>query len=142
MTSGQDAKDCREAFRPIVARRRTASRIVWIAVLPALCFWLLGWTERDRRTGAVGFFVCLAILFIGAFTLPKLVCPACHHKAEQEPEHYCPECGAADLHRNFGFFSIARCRSCGKKLVRGKGGRRYKIRFCTVCGAHLDDAGV
>jgi Zn finger protein HypA/HybF involved in hydrogenase expression len=137
----QDTKDCREEFRPVAARRRAMTRILSIVLLPAFGFWLLLWTGRDRQVGVVGFLVCWANIFIGAFALPKLVCPACHHKTEQEPHHFCPECGGADLDRNFGFLSITRCRTCGKKLVRSKGGRRYKIRFCPVCGAHLDDAG-
>jgi len=141
MIAKQDTRDCREEFRLLAAKRRAQTRILSILVLPAFVFWLLLWTGGNHRLGSIVFLICWAIIFIGAFALPKLVCPACHNKTEAEPDHFCPECGASDLDRNFGFFSITRCRACGKQLVRGKGGRRYKIRFCTVCGAHLDDAG-
>jgi len=139
---GASVKDCREEFKPTAARRRAMSRLLGLVMLPALGFWLLLWTERDRQVGGIGFVVCWAIMFIGSLLLPKIVCPACHHKADHEIDHFCPECGSAAVDRSYGFFSIERCTACGKKLWRGKGGRRYKIRFCTVCGAHLDDTGV
>lgn len=134
------AKDCRVEFKPMAARHRTMSRLLGIVMLPAFGFWLVLWAGRDRRIAGVGFFVCWAIFFFGSFMLPKIICPSCHHKADHVVDCFCPECGSPVLDRAYGFFSITRCCSCGKKLT-GRRGRRYKIRFCTVCGAHLDDVG-
>jgi predicted RNA-binding Zn-ribbon protein involved in translation (DUF1610 family) len=139
---GTPARDCREEFRPVAAKRRKMSRLLAIITLPAFGFWLLLWTGRDRQIGRIGFFVCSAIGFIGYFLLPKITCPSCHHKVDQEADFFCPECGSSALERGSGFFSVTRCRSCRKDLLRAKGERRYKIWFCAVCGAHLDDTGL
>ena len=53
---------------------------------------------------------------------------------------YCPECGAGGTIED-GFFG-QKCTACGKALRNGRGGRSYKIRYCTRCGAHVDDEGV
>jgi hypothetical protein len=42
----------------------------------------------------------------GALALLKLVRRSCDRNVDEEADHFCPECGAADLGRDFGFFSI------------------------------------
>ena len=135
-------KDCRSEFRSIADKYRLISRILWLFTVPALGCWLFSWTEGGLQIGMAGFIIIVAGGFIfGAVTLPKLICPSCCHRADQEVEQFCPECGSFSLESEDGLLSVTRCRSCGKRLVRGKR-RRYKIRYCTICGAYLDNDGV
>jgi hypothetical protein len=138
-TSG---KDCRAEFKATATRYRAISRPLLVLALLGVCLLVLCWSGRYREIGVGGFVVCWAIGFIGSFLLPKIVCPACHKEADQEIDQFCPECGSPGLDGEYGLFSVTRCDSCCKKLLRGKGGRRYKIRFCTFCGAQLDESGV
>lgn len=132
-----------QTWSEIADKWRNMSLWITIAALPAIGFWLLSWSEHYRKNGIAGFLVCFLPLFIGSFFLfPKLTCPGCRHAADHNVEYFCPECGSQTLDRSYSIFCICRCKSCGKKLKSGKGGRRYKIRFCTVCGAHLDDKGI
>jgi hypothetical protein len=134
-------KDCRKEFGPTADRVRAMSRLVALVLLPAFGFWLVSFSERERKVGFIGFTVCLAIFLIGSFKLPKLTCPCCNNRADHAVEQFCPECGSRSLERENALVFVTRCCSCGKKLVRGKR-RRYKIRYCTVCGAYLDEHGI
>ena len=135
-------KDCRGEFRPAAAKYRRISRLLMLFMLPALGFWLFSLTDKGRQIGMVGFFIVIAIGSIATVKLRKLICPSCCQRADKEAEQLWPECGSLALEKEDNFFVVTRCRSCDMNLMRGKGGRRYKIRYCTICGAHLDDIGV
>jgi Zn finger protein HypA/HybF involved in hydrogenase expression len=79
--------------------------------------------------------------------MPRLMCPDCKLDAETEFVRFCPECGSNDVQiKGEGkyFLFWPRCRACAKELSRSAKGnrRRYKIRFCTRCGAYLDKDGL
>ena len=80
--------------------------------------------------------VALSLLIF--FTLPRLACPACGRSADGFAD-YCPACGAAGLKRRW--LMGTRCNACNRSLGSYKY-RNYKIRFCTHCGALLDNAGI
>lgn len=90
------------------------------------------------------FFLFWAILFFGSIVIGRLNCTACERNVRCGPERYCPACGAGGSVKNGGLWSFRtpRCELCDTALPSGKGGPRYKIKFCTHCGAHLSDAGV
>lgn len=82
----------------------------------------------------------LTALLVAVFFYPPLHCPACQSHLEVEFGQYCPQCCTTGLipadQRDFPC-----CKNCGD-LRRGKGGRNYKIRFCSRCGIPVDQRGV
>jgi hypothetical protein len=85
------------------------------------------------------FMLCIVAGIITILLAPKLRCPTCGADAGGDPEVYCPECGNSPLSEKW--FLARSCNSCGRSLVRGKN-RQYRVRFCTSCGAYLDENGV
>jgi hypothetical protein len=92
-------------------------------------------------------FAFVAVSICSRKAMPRLVCPVCKLDAETEFVRFCPECGSDEVQTKGDdkyFLLWPRCRACGKELSRsGKGNRRlYRIRFCTRCGAYLDEEGL
>jgi hypothetical protein len=136
-------RDCREEFKSTAMAYRQRSRAFSIFAWVGLAFWLLWFVPTMREIGVAGFLVCWTIGFFGSFILLKKICPACQKDIDQCAGRFCPECGAHAIKKR-GFWAIGfpQCEACEKKLVRGRGGRRYKLRFCRNCGAHVDDDGL
>ena len=84
--------------------------------------------------GFVGLHTFLYLLF-------KPACPACRRNVELRVRRFCPECGSSRILRG-GFFRFTECDSCRATLRQRKGGRSYKIRYCTHCGVFLDGKGI
>lgn len=111
-------------------------------------FWLLfAFGERAlgipyiEPIGLFGFIVGIAIAVAIGLSAPKPICPACKTNADDDGR-YCPECGAEGIKAG-GFFTSRKCLTCKTSLNRGKGNiRRFKLRFCQQCGAHLHDSGI
>jgi predicted RNA-binding Zn-ribbon protein involved in translation (DUF1610 family) len=86
------------------------------------------------------------VIVLGNLRLPKLVCPSCELSLDTDIVRFCPDCGSDELVRKGNekyFLDWPHCRSCGKELARKRGGRRaYLIRYCTRCGAFLDQQGI
>jgi predicted RNA-binding Zn-ribbon protein involved in translation (DUF1610 family) len=137
--------DCRADFKATVDASRAKHPPLTIAGWLAIPFWLgFAFVHKYRAVGLAGFLTCWSILFFGGLlTRVKLMCPACGLDADGLKGKFCPECGG-EIMRERGFWDIfpPRCLACDKSLVSGRGGRRYKIRYCRQCGAHLDDEGV
>jgi len=91
---------------------------------------LFGWFS-----GFVGVYLVLY------FTLFKPRCPACGKNADTCVRTFCPECGSRKISPG-GFMRSIECLSCGEVLRRGKGGRGYRVRYCTHCGVFLDNKGI
>ena len=76
----------------------------------------------------------------GHFNSPKLlICPACQQNLLGGFGKFCPECDG-NLGR-VSFIDDTRCSSCAKKLCL-KGGRNFRMRYCTYCGLKLEDEGM
>ena len=76
------------------------------------------------------------------FSLPRLECPACHNRLDSyRMGHYCPECGNSELEAG-NWLRWPKCNACGKRMLRGKRRRYYKIRACTHCRVILDEIGI
>ena len=136
-------KDCRAEFAVPAARYRRTSRYFTALGVAALLFFALGLLKAYRLVGSLGCGACGIVCLFGSFFPEKLACPNCRHSVEHEVEFFCPLCGSDALDRNFEDLSCTpRCYACKSALGRYKGRRLYKVRFCTVCGAHLDDEGV
>jgi predicted RNA-binding Zn-ribbon protein involved in translation (DUF1610 family) len=149
MTAPDPSKDYRDVFGPTADEYRRVSRILRWPPLVGLAFWPLLLIPKTsayagyRLCGIIGFVLCIVCPLIASLVwLPRLRCPACQEKMEAQSGSlgtYCPECGQAALEESF---LGQKCTACGKSLRNGRGGRSYKIRFCTRCGAHVDDEGV
>jgi predicted RNA-binding Zn-ribbon protein involved in translation (DUF1610 family) len=134
-------KDDRQQFQPVAQRYRRHCRmsiaLIFTSILSA---WVASAYDYERSPWFVAFFLLSALVFIVAtFLAPALRCPTCGANAGGELERYCPECGGSPLDESWLF--ARRCSSCNKQLVRGKS-RHYRVRFCTNCGAFLDEDGV
>src|SRR2546423_537700 len=134
-------KDDRREFQPIAQMYRCHSRVFMVCVLSAILAGLLSRPlHYDRSPWLYAFFMfCILTGIVTMLFAPSLRCPTCRANAGGELERYCPECGGSPLVESWLF--DRRCTSCRKRLVRGKS-RRYRVRFCTNCGAYLDEAGV
>ena len=130
------------------AYRKRNLQLGLISVPVVLVFWYLVFLGPSVAfLGLLFLIVAFAALFLVKRTLPKLVCPACELDTDGEIVRFCPECGSADLQTKGDdkyFLDWPRCRSCGKQLSkRARSDRRlYRVRFCTRCGAYLDEQGV
>jgi predicted RNA-binding Zn-ribbon protein involved in translation (DUF1610 family) len=138
-----DSKDCRPEFKPIADEYRRKSAILKWVGLVAIAFWALLWFPKYKGYGFTGFVICIVGGIITSFIwLPKLICPSCKRKLYQQNGslgEYCPECGEKPVVK--GWF-CPKCTACGKRLSRGRGGANYEIRYCTWCGAHVDEVGI
>ncbi len=135
-------RDCRQEFAPIAAKYRRASWFYGLVAIPTVGCLLLSRYEHYPLIGLAGFIVGWVVLTAGLLFRPKLICPNCQHRTDRDLEYCCPQCGSRAIDREPGYFSLGRCNSCHSEMARRKGNRLYKIRYCTVCGAYLDEAGV
>lgn len=134
-------KDDRQQFQPIAQRYRRHGRVFLVCVFTAILSGLIALAYHHDRSHWFGAFFMLCILtgIVAMFLAPALRCPTCGADAGDRLERYCPECGGSPLAESWLF--ARRCTSCRKRLVRGKR-RCYRVRFCTNCGAYLDEKGV
>ena len=68
-------------------------------------------------------------------------CTECESSLGRANGDYCPGCGSRALSRR-EWWNPRRCGDCGLDLRYRKGGRRFKVRYCSVCSAHLDERGL
>jgi hypothetical protein len=140
-SSNATRKDDRREFMPVAQRYRCYGRVFMTCVFGAIASAFLSSLLRyDPISLWFIAFVPLCILagFVTVWLAPPLRCPTCHTNAGGALKRYCPECGGSPLEETW--LLPRRCTSCGKRLVRGMS-RRYRVRFCTCCGAYLDESG-
>ena len=141
-------KDFRDRFADIASIYRKRNRQLGFIFGPlVLVFWCVGFLlyPSARFLGFVVLSVGVVVVIFGRRTLPKLICPACELDTDGAIVRFCPECGSEKLQMKGDdkyFLCSPRCQSCSKQLSRRKGRRVYRIRFCTRCGAYLDEQGV
>jgi hypothetical protein len=142
----KEAKDRRSAFAEGASAFRKRNIQLTLVLVPLLLvFWYAAAVSNTRLLIPV-FIIALVVIIVGKFTLPKLLCPSCDLSLDTDIVRFCPECGSEELVKKGEekyFLLWPRCRACGKELARKRGGRRcYLIRFCTRCGAFLDQQGI
>ena len=133
----------REEYRPLAAEYRRRSRVAGLVVASSWMCIFLGMTLPWPF--ALYFWAdgicCLAVCLFSRKRVPK--CPACRRSPDAGLGGFCPDCGCRGLEPSPGWFSDGpKCRACGRCICRGRGGRMYKLRFCTHCGLGLDDRGL
>ena len=134
-------QDCRVRFAETAFAHRKQGRLVYFVVVPLmLLFWYLG----ANVLAVLTFVVLFGVIVYANLSLPKLTCPACELNADCDFVRFCPECGSEKVQTKEEKFFLERprCDSCSAVLGRKKGERLFKIRFCTRCGAYLDENGV
>jgi hypothetical protein len=139
--------DVRGDFEATASMYRRRKIQVGFALLSLVVLWFgLGLYHASALVIVIAFVAILSAAVLSDRVLPELICPACKLDANCQPVQFCPECGAKELQKKGEdkyFLAWPQCRSCGKVLRVGKGGRRqYRIRFCTRCGACLDEQGI
>jgi len=88
----------------------------------AITFWLLG--VAGAIAPGIGFKCC--------------ECEKSLHRADG---NYCPQCGSETLVKGY-WWEPRRCTNCKIELRYHKGGRRFRVCYCSECGAHLDERGL
>lgn len=133
-------RDCREEYKitaTLYLKRRRQLLYVFCAVFVST---VLSLVFQAPVVGALCVGLAMIVLLAGIlFYVPRLRCPACSGPLERAPETYCPECGKPAL-KHPKFLGSPRCTACTKRLAQGRGGRRYKVRFCQQCGSHVHEA--
>jgi len=141
-------RDFRDRFADRAsAYRRRVVQLRFVLVPLLLAFWyVVFFAPAARMLGVLAFVTFFVALVFSKRTMPKLICPACERDTDGEILRFCPECGSHEVLKKGDdkyFLLWPQCKACGKKPSRRKGHQRlYKIRFCTRCGAHLDERGV
>ena len=132
-----------ESFAP-VARRYRRWRLLSQCTF-ALCllnaaieqvFSIEGHLRRD-----LNFILWLMAFVPMLLTEAFLKCTECRSSLSQAEGEYCPECGSRSLSIEFGDQPRV-CVSCGVRLAYRKGHRKFKVRYCSQCGSHLDEKGL
>jgi len=137
----KSATDKREVFRPVAAAYRRY-RAYWIAsvlgaIVPPV---ILSSIDAAILVWLIPVSIILGVIAVAALIrASRLSCPACSYDIRRDIQAYCPECGSNSLKR--AVMSGFKCLGCDKTLRRGKH-RSYRIRYCTNCGAYLDEVGL
>ena len=145
------AQDARQKFAPQAKSYRTARWLAWFIIFPAwflMAITIIGSKHAsNKHEASIAVLAWVILVVLWGLLSPKLTCPVCLLNSEGPVNKFCPECGSSNIElgqmswQKFWYFP-PQCHTCTKRFRRGKGGRKYSIRYCTHCGAHLDDKGV
>ena len=144
---GTANRDARQQFaRTAAAYRRRRLQLMFLLFPLLLAFWYLAFFAKAPAFALLVFVIFFAGLLLAKRIVPKLICPVCQLEADCEIIRFCPECSSELQMKTNGddkyFLVWPTCKACKTELRKKKGGRVYKIRFCTRCGAYLDERGV
>lgn len=132
-----------ESFAPIAQRYRRHRQIAGgggalFMVAVAVSFLVgRGFMPILVVVGVMGWLIAV----IAVVTAPALQCTECDGRISRATGSHCPVCGCQSL-SNGSWLHARACASCGQTLSYGKGGARFRICYCTQCGAHLDKSGL
>jgi len=132
-----------ESFAPIAQRHRRHEKIAACGIglfmlAVAMGFWVdKGFMPVLAIIALIGWLIALTAFI----TSPALQCTECDEPVARATGGYCPVCGGQSLSKG-SWLQPRACSSCGQTLRYGKGGRRFKVCYCTHCGAHLDRNGL
>ena len=138
---GAVRKDERQSFQPIAQQYRKHGYLLGACFILVIAAGIAAVAYHFESSPWFGTFVALCVVtgIVTMITMPKPQCTACGAAVYEAPQTYCPDCGGSPLED--GWFG-RRCTSCHKLLSRSSKGRSYRVRYCTCCGAYLDDAGL
>jgi len=132
-----------ESFAPVAQRHRrhgkiATSGIALFMIAVAVSFFVgKSYMPVLAIVGLIGWLIALTAII----TSPALQCTECDEQITRATGSYCPVCGGQSLSKGSWLHARA-CSNCGQTLRYGKGGHRFKICYCTHCGAHLDRNGL
>ena len=135
-------KDERHSFEPVARKYRRHGYFFNACVLTGIASGFVASVFHLDRSSPWfgGFFVfCILTGMVGMLLAPKLRRSACGANAGGELGVYCLECGSFPLEESRLF--ARRCTSCHKRFARSRR-NNYCVRFCTNCGAYLDEKGL
>lgn len=142
LTSSFPMTDVRDSFKTTAntyRQNKARSNVFWmgggVAALVAILL------HRYSFVSAAAFctFLILATLSIRrAFSLLSVSCPACKGDVLAFGSH-CPACGGP--FETLSWVFAPKCAKCSRHLGQGRL-RTYRIRYCTHCGAYLDETGI
>jgi hypothetical protein len=69
-------------------------------------------------------------------------CPACRAPLHRAKGSHCPGCGVSNTLSHETWLQSRRCSSCDLELRYRRKVRKFKMRYCSDCGAHLHELGV
>jgi predicted amidophosphoribosyltransferase len=134
--------DVRSVFGEVAARyRRKQSRYQWPFAIGAVSVAAAFFLPKAQPYLLAAFLVSWVILLALSFDKPSAACPCCGKNLDSRIEEFCPECGAKDM-KPTEIVSVPLCNSCKRELRTRRGHRVFSVKFCTRCGAHLDDVGI
>jgi len=131
--------------------RKLAPVFTVLLLVMVTCIGGLAFANQLRLPSHLMIAACSAAL-VGMFLVLLLApgdlkCPNCTANIEKKWKHFCSECGTADLiqPKFIGLRIVPQCSKCEAEPVRvgrGRGVRKYKIRYCHNCGSFLSESGV
>lgn len=111
-----------------------------------MSFMLLTWTGVAFSIKGSLLVVPAVIIWLAAFVSMVaanacLKCTQCGSWLHRAKGDFCPECGSRGLSEG-DWWRPRWCAGCGLELRYHKGGRKFKVRYCSECGSHLDEEGL
>jgi len=97
--------------------------------------------EHGNLTGMLAVLCWLLVAVTGLVGNACLKCSECDASLHRAKGQYCPECGGHSL-IDGDWWHPRRCGKCGLELHYGKGGRKFKVHYCSECGSYLDEKGL
>lgn len=132
--------EVRAVFARTLARREKRRWLALKLVLAAGVLTVLGTSLSPWMAGKVLAVVAGITLAAMGILLQReaLPCPACGEDSRISLDVYCPECRGPLAQRGRDWH----CEGCERSLIPTASPKRaYRIRFCSHCGAALDDHG-
>ena len=138
--------DCRSEFSDKLKNYRRCHRFISVFGTCALVGLIVSMVLSSPNE--ILFFCCLGLwgsaCIVGSIKL-RLACPSCS-KDVREFGEYCHSCGKLgfSLHHKPRFFGLRmrECAYCYVSVYRPGAVPRPRVRFCRICGSHLDDQGL
>jgi hypothetical protein len=129
-------------FAPLARRYVIARRVSSLSLLSliVLVLTLLLVARAPLLAILAGCTLWLASL-IGAYFAYMVKCTQCHGGLRRADGPFCPECGARAL-IDSPWPAPRTCGNCHRSLEYRRGHRRFTVRYCSQCGAHLCEQGI
>ena len=132
-----------ESFAVVGRRYRLLKLIMLVCVVAFMltCWFCTGAPSRSSAHANLALFLWLIGFSAGIAAKFCLKCTECGSDLTEAKGTHCPGCGTRSLSAD-GWPRPRWCATCGLRLLYGKGGRKFKVHYCSDCGAHLDERGV
>ena len=99
-------------------------------------------TQQHGSVAAIPALLCWFTAVVSMFAANACFkCSECKTPLHRAKGQHCPECGGRPL-IDGDWWQPRRCGKCGLELHYGKGGRTFKVCYCSECGSHLHEKGL